>query len=170
MPNGRTLPVYLIDTEGFSGIGGRTSKTYEANLFGLMSLMSSAVIFNTVFPVDASTVSMLNRFASHAVSVLKELNLHQTVVSRRPPTLLWTVQNFNQFNLANSKLTVEQLHEMLWRASTDGFNQRRPNCLALVEERRTAWITLLALCRPAFASGQASARGRRGRRQHCKAR
>ena len=122
MPNGRTLPVYLIDTEGFSGIGGRTSKTYEANLFGLMSLMSSAVIFNTVFPVDASTVSMLNRFASHAVSVLKELNLHQTVVSRRPPTLLWTVQNFNQFNLANSKLTVEQLHEMLSATSTDGFN------------------------------------------------
>ena len=87
--NGRPLPILLIDTEGFSGIGGRTSRTYEANLFGLVSLMSSVLIFNTLFPVDASTVSMLNRFASHSVAVLKELNLHGAVVSRRPPALIW---------------------------------------------------------------------------------
>ena len=27
--NGRPLPILLIDTEGFSGIGGRTSRTYD---------------------------------------------------------------------------------------------------------------------------------------------
>ena len=32
-----------------------------------------------------------------------------TVVSRRPPNLLWVVQNFNHFNLQNSRLTVEQV-------------------------------------------------------------
>ena len=107
------LPVFLVDTEGFSGIGGRTSRTYEANLFGLVSLMSSALIFNTVFPVDASTVNMLNRFSSHAIAVLKELNMHQTVVSRRPPSLIWVIQNFNRFNLANSHMSVEAFHDAL---------------------------------------------------------
>ena len=105
--------------QGFSGIGGRTSKTYEANLFGLCTLLSSAVIFNTVFPVDAGTVSLLNTFASRAVSVLKELNMHGAVVSRRPPTLLWVVQNFNEYNLRNSHLTVEQLHDLLSKSATD---------------------------------------------------
>ena len=111
-PQGR-LPCFLIDTEGFSGIGGRTSRTYEANLFGLITLISSVVIFNTVFPVDASTVNMLNRFASHAVAVVKELNMHATVVSRRPPSLVWVVQNFNEFNLANSNMSVHEFHDAL---------------------------------------------------------
>ena len=81
---GAPLPVFLVDTEGFSGIGGRTSRTYaphtharqtrarisclalpcwlkasrtdcvaqryEANLFGIISLMTSVLIFNTVSP------------------------------------------------------------------------------------------------------------------------
>ena len=111
-PTGQ-LPVFLVDTEGFSGIGGRTSRTYEANLFGLIALMSNVLIFNSVFPVDASTVNTLNRFSSHAVAVLKELNMHATVVSRRPPSLVWVVQNFNQYNLANSKMSIDDFHEAL---------------------------------------------------------
>ena len=43
--------------------------------------MSSVVLFNTNFPVDASTVSMLNRFASHAVDVLKEISMQAPVQS-----------------------------------------------------------------------------------------
>ena len=112
-PSGGQLPVFLVDTEGFSGVGGRTSRTYEANLFGLVALMSSVLIFNSVFPVDASTVNTLNRFASHAVAVLKELNMHATVVSRRPSSFLWVVQNFNQYNLANSKMSVDDFHDAL---------------------------------------------------------
>ena len=67
----------------------RRPGTGPLGYFGLVSLMSSVLIFNTLFPVDASTVSMLNRFASHSVAVLKELNMHGAVVSRRPPALIW---------------------------------------------------------------------------------
>ena len=35
-PGGQPLRVLLIDTEGFSGVGGLTSRTYEANLFGIV--------------------------------------------------------------------------------------------------------------------------------------
>ena len=44
---GPAVRAFLIDTEGFSGVGGLTSRTYEANLFALTYLMSSAVIFNS---------------------------------------------------------------------------------------------------------------------------
>jgi hypothetical protein len=107
------LKVLLVDTEGFHGIGGRTSRTYEANLFGLVWLMSSVLIFNSMFPVDASTVKSLNLFGKEAVGVLKELSMHHTAVSRRPAHLLWVVQNFNFYNLQNSHMTVEQLHSTL---------------------------------------------------------
>ena len=111
-PRGK-LRVLLVDTEGFHGIGGRTSRTYEANLFGLVWLMSSVLIFNSMFPVDASTIKSLNSFGREAVNVLKELNMHHTTVSKRPASLLWVVQNFNLYNLQNSHMTVEQLHDTL---------------------------------------------------------
>uniref|UniRef100_A0A7S0JHA9 Guanylate-binding protein N-terminal domain-containing protein n=1 Tax=Calcidiscus leptoporus TaxID=127549 RepID=A0A7S0JHA9_9EUKA len=108
-----TLNVLLVDTEGFHGIGGRTSRTYEANLFGLVTLMSSVLIFNSMFPVDASTVNSLNRFGQHAVSVMKELSSNELIVSRRQPHLLWVVQNFNMYNLQNSHMSVDELHSVL---------------------------------------------------------
>lgn len=58
--DGRPLRVLLIDTEGFNGVGGVTSRAYESNLFGIIQLISSRVIFNSMFPVDASTVQQLN--------------------------------------------------------------------------------------------------------------
>ena len=128
LPGG--LPIFLIDTEGFSGIGGRTSRTYEANLFGIVSLMASVLIFNTAFPVDASTVHMLGRFASHALAVLTELNRHATAVSRRPPALVWVVQNFNLHNLANSHMTVDELHEALHASSTSSTAGELPPAAA----------------------------------------
>ena len=57
----------------------------------------------------STAVTLCTVCGTQAVSVLKELNLHDTVVSRRPPNLLWVVQNFNHFNLQNSRLTVEQV-------------------------------------------------------------
>ena len=57
---GAPIRVLLIDTEGFGGVGGVTSRTYEANLFGITYLLSSAMIFNTMYPVDASTVDRMN--------------------------------------------------------------------------------------------------------------
>ena len=53
---GPAIRAFLVDTEGFSGVGGLTSRTYEANLFGMIYLMSSTVIFNSMYPVDASMV------------------------------------------------------------------------------------------------------------------
>ena len=51
------MRAFLVDTEGFSGVGSLTSRTYEANMFGITYLLSSAVVYNSMFPVDASTVS-----------------------------------------------------------------------------------------------------------------
>jgi hypothetical protein len=82
--DGSTLRVLFIDTEGFSGVGGITSKTYEANLFGLVYLLSSVVIFNTMFPVDASTVASLNAHASHALSMLQALTDSGQLVQKAP--------------------------------------------------------------------------------------
>ena len=45
---GKPLRVFLVDTEGFSGVGLMTSRTYEANLFGMVYLMASAVVFNSM--------------------------------------------------------------------------------------------------------------------------
>ena len=42
---GDPIRVFIIDTEGFGGVGGLTSRTYEANLFGITYLLSSALIF-----------------------------------------------------------------------------------------------------------------------------
>ena len=47
--------------------GGRTSRTYEANLFGVVYLLSSALIFNTMFPIDASSVAAINTHCNHAL-------------------------------------------------------------------------------------------------------
>lgn len=45
---GPPIRVLLVDTEGFSGVGSVTSRTYEANLFGMVYLLSSALIFNSM--------------------------------------------------------------------------------------------------------------------------
>ena len=86
------LRVLLVDTEGFAGVGGLTSRTYEANLFGLVYLLSSAVIFNTAFPVDASTTAMMSAHAAHALRMLQELHARGAWLRRRPPALVWAVQ------------------------------------------------------------------------------
>ena len=44
------MRAFLI--EGFSGVGSLTSRTYEANMFGITYLLSSAVVYNSMFPVD----------------------------------------------------------------------------------------------------------------------
>ena len=107
--NGRPHRVLLVDTEGFSGVGGLTSRTYEANLFGLIYLMSSAVLFNTMFPVDASTTRMMSDHASHALRMLKELSDHHVWTLRKPPALVWAVQGFNLFNLRNTGISADDL-------------------------------------------------------------
>ena len=70
------LRTFLIDTEGFSGVGSLTSRTYEANLFGLTYLMSSAVIFNSMFPVDTSTVASMNGHCNHVRYTHSSLDSH----------------------------------------------------------------------------------------------
>ena len=55
---------------------------YEANLFGLVQLMSTVMIFNSMFPVDASTVRTLNRFGQQA-RCPRPHTVHHTIT---PPT------------------------------------------------------------------------------------
>ena len=117
LADGSSLRVLFIDTEGFSGVGGITSKTYEANLFGLVYLLSSVVIFNTMFPVDASTVASLNAHASHALSMLQALTDSGQAVQKSKPRLVWAIQSFNIFNLHNSGMAAEDLLAALRNAS-----------------------------------------------------
>lgn len=106
---GKPVKAFLIDTEGFSGVGGLTSRTYEANLFGIIYLLSSAVIFNSMYPVDASMVERMNQYGKRTLDVVAELNDYNVANKRLMPKLLWTVQSFNLFNLQNSKMTIDQL-------------------------------------------------------------
>lgn len=106
-----------LSSAGFSGVGSITSRTYEANLFGLVYLLSSAVIFNTMFPVDASTVTNLNAHASHALQMLQALKDGSHEIARRKPHLVWSVQSFNIFQLRNSGMDADDLLASLRNAS-----------------------------------------------------
>ena len=85
---GTSLRVLLIDTEGFSGVGGLTSRTYEANLFGITYLMSSAIIYNSMFPVDASTVERMNAYGRRTLDMIAELNDYGVASKRLMPNLI----------------------------------------------------------------------------------
>ncbi|KAL1523684.1 hypothetical protein AB1Y20_018617 [Prymnesium parvum] len=115
--DGTSIPTLLVDTEGFSGVGRLTSRTYEANLFGLVYMMSSALIFNTMFPVDASTVAAMDAHCAHAVNMLQNLKDAGVWTRRRRPRLLWTVQGFNLYNLRNSRLSAEEVLARLKNSS-----------------------------------------------------
>ena len=110
-------PLHATDTEGFSGVGSLTSRTYEANLFGLTYLMSSAVIFNSMFPVDTSTVGSMNAHCNHVIQMLQGLQSGGVWTRRRLPHLLWSVQSFNVYNLRNSRLTPDELLSSLRNSS-----------------------------------------------------
>ena len=114
---GTSLRVLLIDTEGFSGVGGLTSRTYEANLFGITYLMSSAIIYNSMFPVDASTVERMNAYGRRTLDMIAELNDYGVASKRLMPNLIWSVQSFNMHNLANSRMSVDDLLDDLKNAS-----------------------------------------------------
>ena len=116
------MRVLLIDTEGFSGVGGLTSRTYEANLFGITYLMSSAIIFNSMFPVDASIVERMNAYGRRTLDMIAELNDYGVASKRLMPSLLWSVQSFNMHNLLNSKMSVDDLLSDLKNASRPDQN------------------------------------------------
>lgn len=116
-PGQEALRVFLIDTEGFSGVGGLTSRTYEANLFGVVYLLSSALIFNSMFPVDASTVSQLNRHCARSLQMLKALGDAHFPRQRKAPSLIWSVQSFNMHQLRNTGLGAADLLAQLQRSS-----------------------------------------------------
>ena len=58
------------------------------------------VVYNTMYPVDASAVKQLEAHAAHCAEMLNALmdkkfrNVH-----RRRPRLLWSVQSFNYHHL-----------------------------------------------------------------------
>ena len=115
--DGRTIRVLFIDTEGFGGVGGLTSRTYEANLFSVVYMLSSALIFNTMFPVDAHMVAQLNARSSRTLDMMRELSRNSIPTRRRVPPLFWTVQSFNLYNLRNSGMRVEDLMSNLRNSS-----------------------------------------------------
>ncbi len=115
-----------MDTEGFNGVGQQTSMTYEANLFGLTFLLSSVLIFNSIFPVDAGTIRMIEGHCRHALLVLQELKDAKVPYNQNSrPSFLWAVQNFNLFNLKNSNLSEDELMLMLQATSKTTFGDMK---------------------------------------------
>ena len=133
------IRVLFIDTEGFSGVGGITSKTYEANLFGIIYLISSAIVFNSMFPVDASTVTNLNAHASHALQMVQALK-DGVGVQRARPRLIWSVQSFNVFNLRNSGMEPEDLLSALRNASRPAGHVHGSAVLGGAASASSAWL------------------------------
>lgn len=120
------LNVFLVDTEGFNGVGQQTSMTYEANLFGLTFLFSNVMIFNSIFPVDAGTVRMIEGHCRHAMLVLQELEDAHIIYNKNSrPAFVWAVQNFNLFNLKNSDMTETELLSMLEDTSDATFAEKK---------------------------------------------
>jgi len=135
-----TLRVLFIDTEGFSGVGSITSKTYEANLFGIVYLLSSVLIFNTMFPVDASTVSSLNAHANHALQMLQALKESGQEVRRTRPRLIWSVQSFNIYNLHNSGMGADDLLSSLRNASQPSSSESALAVLGEAGSSASVWL------------------------------
>ena len=117
---GGSVRVLFMDTEGFSSVSSFTSRTYEANLFGIVYLLSSSVIFNSMFPIDASTISNLNTHAGHALRMVQNLKENGR---RRKPRLTWSVQSFNMFALRNSGLEAADLLSVLRNATHPTANE-----------------------------------------------
>merc|ERR1740117_1078307 len=136
-----TLRVLFIDTEGFGGIGSITSNTYEANLFGVVYLLSSAIIYNTMFPVDASTVASLNAHSTHALHMLQALKEGGGEgVKRRKPRLIWAVQSFNMFNLANDAMEAGDLLSTLRNTSKAASKPALHAVLGEAASSSSAWL------------------------------
>lgn len=123
---GKPIRCFIIDTEGFSGVGGLTSRTYEANLFGMVYLMSSAVIFNSMYPVDASVVERMNGYGKRTLDVIAELHDYDVAMRRLSPKLVWSVQSFNMHNLHNSHMSVDQLLSDLKNTSRRSVDRGSP--------------------------------------------
>lgn len=122
----------IIDTEGFSGVGGLTSRTYEANLFGITYLLSSSIVFNTMFPVDASTVGAMNSHCNHALQMLRELHDAGVLPHRKLPRFLWAVQGFNLVNLRNTGINADDLLGSLRNASSTHAAEASSSAAAVV--------------------------------------
>lgn len=93
----RTVAVYVLDTEGFHGVLQRTTRSFEANMFAAVCLMSSVVIYNSRAPLDAKDVERLRTFATTTAMVVEELAAHGLgdVAQLQQPSLIWAVQNIN---------------------------------------------------------------------------
>ncbi|KAJ1628136.1 guanylate-binding protein [Pavlovales sp. CCMP2436] len=110
----RAVAVYVVDTEGFHGVLQRTTQSFEANMFAVVCLMSSVVIYNSRAPLDARDVERLRTFATATAIVRDELCARirvRSVCARgmgeveqlRKPSLVWAVQNMN-FKLLDAAL------------------------------------------------------------------
>ena len=113
-----------MDTEGFNGVGQQTSMTYEANLFGLTFLLSSVLIFNSIFPVDAGTIRMIE---GHYVCPAGPAELKDAKVpySKILALLSGPSRTSHLFNLKNSNLSEDELMLMLQATSKTTFGDMK---------------------------------------------
>jgi len=118
IPGRGKMPTIMIDTEGFHGVQQLTSQTYESNLFALTHLLSSTMVFNTMYPADAADISELKGYSSMAFAMQQSLLAQGMPVQKPHPSLFWVVQNFNFVNLLNSNFTAEGLFDSLVNGTT----------------------------------------------------
>ena len=114
----------------------QTSKSLTTQVY----LLSSVVIFNTMFPVDASTVANLNAHANQALQMLQALKEGGKEVRRTRPRLIWSVQCFNVFNLQNSGMEAEDLLSSLRNASRPAASASALAVLGEAASSTSTWL------------------------------
>jgi len=62
-----------------------------------------------MFPVDASIVERMNGYGRRTLDMIAELNDYGVASRRLMPSLVWSVQSFNMYNLENSRMTAGML-------------------------------------------------------------
>ncbi|KAI9106249.1 guanylate-binding protein [Phlyctochytrium arcticum] len=136
-----SVPTYLMDSEGLHGVESVQTAAYEVELFVHAAMLASTVVYNTWAPVDAANVRTLKSLVAFsrlfmmdvAAAVVDTDNQTTTAGGEQsfdtsaipehldPPSLHWTVQNFNKFSLEHGGVNATEFLDQLIRK--DSFLQ-----------------------------------------------
>ncbi|KAJ3294341.1 hypothetical protein HK104_003650 [Borealophlyctis nickersoniae] len=154
---GNGVDTYLVDSEGIHGVETvqvrvnslsdtdqyilataqlkillYQSTAYEVELFLRATTISSAVIYNTWYPVDANHIKTIKRLAAFSRLFSLDATLSATdnftmsvppPSALLPPTFHWTVQNFNKHTLAAQNWTAAEFLDQI--VTRDAFLEDR---------------------------------------------
>jgi len=99
LPNGETLNVVLLDSEGIGGT--EASNQYDARIFSLATLICSTLVYNSLGSVDEAAISNLS-FIANLTKHIKVRSSNDGAVAAEDgqefqkffPSFLWVVRDF----------------------------------------------------------------------------